>query len=245
MVSRVADYRVAGGLEGKFFAHMEEMDLCWRLRERGKGIMYIPQSVVYHVGGAKLSKENPRKTYLNFRNNLLMLYKNLPANEIKNIMLKRAWMDILAMLPFLLKGDIENFKAVTSARKDYARMKVDYASVRNETLEKTSETIIPERINNSILWQFYAKGHKLFTQLNNLSTPLSNSLSTSLHHLFSLSLSFSRSLFLSLSLSLCLSHSIFPFLSPSLSLSPPPLSTTHPLHCFFPRGPAPRVVRAL
>ena len=164
---RLADYRDAGGLDGKFFAHMEEIDLCWRLRARGKSIMYIPQSVVYHVGGATLSKENPRKTYLNFRNNLLMLYKNLPANEIKDIMLKRAWMDRLAMLQFLLKGDIENFKAVTSARKDYARMKVDYASVRNENLEKTSETIIPERINNSILWQFYAKGHKLFTQLNN------------------------------------------------------------------------------
>ena len=74
---RLKDYREAGGLDGRFFAHMEEIDLCWRLRARGRGIVCIPQSEVYHVGGATLAKENPRKTFLNFRNNLLMLYKNL------------------------------------------------------------------------------------------------------------------------------------------------------------------------
>ena len=72
---RLADYREVGGLDDHFFAHMEEIDLCWRLRSRGKKLVCIPQSVVYHVGGATLKKENPRKTFLNFRNNLLMLYK--------------------------------------------------------------------------------------------------------------------------------------------------------------------------
>ena len=82
LLVRTADYREAGGLDARFFAHMEEIDLCWRLRSRGRGIVCIPQSVVFHVGGATLNKNNPRKTYLNFRNNLLMLYKNLPEEEL-------------------------------------------------------------------------------------------------------------------------------------------------------------------
>ncbi|MBQ2293175.1 MAG: glycosyltransferase, partial [Bacteroidaceae bacterium] len=90
LMIRAEDYRAAGGLDGTFFAHMEEIDLCWRLRSRGRGIVCIPQSCVYHVGGATLNKSNPRKTYLNFRNNLLMLYKNLPENELSHVMFVRA-----------------------------------------------------------------------------------------------------------------------------------------------------------
>lgn len=78
---RLADYKDVGGLDDRFFAHMEEVDMCWRLRARGRQIVCIPQSVVYHVGGATLKKENPRKTFLNFRNNLIMLYKNLPSSN--------------------------------------------------------------------------------------------------------------------------------------------------------------------
>ena len=83
---RLADYREAGGLDGRFFAHMEEIDLCWRLRARGRQLACIPQSVVFHVGGATLKKENPRKTFLNFRNNLVMLYKNLPQEDLASVM---------------------------------------------------------------------------------------------------------------------------------------------------------------
>ena len=83
---RLKDYREAGGLDGRFFAHMEEIDLCWRLRARGRQIACVPQSVVYHVGGATLKKENPRKTFLNFRNNLVMLYKNLPSKDFASVM---------------------------------------------------------------------------------------------------------------------------------------------------------------
>ncbi len=75
-----------GGLDGRFFAHMEEIDLCWRLRSRNREIVCVPQSIVYHVGGATLKKENPRKTFLNFRNNLVMLYKNLPQKELNKVM---------------------------------------------------------------------------------------------------------------------------------------------------------------
>ena len=85
LMIRLDVYKQVGGLDGRFFAHMEEIDLCWRLRSRGYGIYCIPQSEVYHVGGATLKKENPRKTFLNFRNNLLMLYKNLPEKELKSV----------------------------------------------------------------------------------------------------------------------------------------------------------------
>ena len=85
---------------------MEEIDLCWRLRSRGYELVCLPQSVVYHVGGATLKKENPRKTFLNFRNNLLMLYKNLPAEELVSVMRTRTCLDYLAALFFLLKGDV-------------------------------------------------------------------------------------------------------------------------------------------
>ena len=98
-------YKNNGGLDGRFFAHMEEIDLCWRLRSRGYRIACVPQSHVYHVGGATLKKENPQKTYLNFRNNLLMIYKNAPDCQLKKIMLFRKVFDNVAALKFLASGD--------------------------------------------------------------------------------------------------------------------------------------------
>lgn len=97
------DYREAGGLDGRFFAHMEEIDLCWRFRSRGRGLVCIPQSVVYHVGAATLKKESPRKTYLNFRNNLLMLYKNLPEKELNKVLCVRGFLDRIAAVVFYLR----------------------------------------------------------------------------------------------------------------------------------------------
>lgn len=104
LVIRRVDYKEVGGLDGRFFAHMEEIDLCWRLRSRGREIVCVPQSKVYHVGGATLKKENPRKTFLNFRNNLVMLYKNLPAEELNKVMRIRACLDYVAAFNFLLHG---------------------------------------------------------------------------------------------------------------------------------------------
>lgn len=162
---RLKDYRDAGGLDGRFFAHMEEIDLCWRLRARGRLLVCIPQSVVYHVGGATLKKENPRKTFLNFRNNLVMLYKNLPQAELAPVMRVRAVLDYVAALSFLLKGQIPNALAVLRARRAYHSLRSSYAVAREENLEKTSLPVIPERTKNSILAQFYLHGKKFFSQL--------------------------------------------------------------------------------
>ena len=165
---RLADYREAGGLDGRFFAHMEEIDLCWRLRSRGRKIVCIPQSTVYHVGGATLKKENPRKTFLNFRNNLVMLYKNLPQEELNKVMRIRTCLDYLAAFNFLLQGHWDNASAVMRARKEYKLLCPSFSLSREENMRKKTLNPIPERTKSSILWQFYARGCKRFSQLSDL-----------------------------------------------------------------------------
>jgi GT2 family glycosyltransferase len=162
---RLKDYRESGGLDGRFFAHMEEIDLCWRLRSRGRGIVCIPQSTVYHVGAATLKKENPRKTFLNFRNNLLMLYKNLPEKELKRVMFIREVLDGVAALVFLLKGEKEAARAVLQARKEFKRIRPDFEASRAENLEKAVSAVIPERVDYSILWKYHAGRKKVFSSL--------------------------------------------------------------------------------
>lgn len=162
---RLRDYWEAGGLDGRFFAHMEEIDLCWRLRARGKSLVCIPQSTVFHVGGATLKKENPHKTFLNFRNNLVMLYKNLPEEDLASVMRVRAVLDYIAALNFALKGQFSNTWAVFRARRAYTSLRVSFTASREENIKKTSLSIIPERTKNSILAQFYLHGKKFFSQL--------------------------------------------------------------------------------
>ncbi len=162
---RLKDYWEAGGLDGRFFAHMEEIDLCWRLRARGRLLMCVPQSVVYHVGAATLKKENPRKTYLNFRNNLLMLYKNLPAGELNGVMRVRWLLDQVAALFFLLKGQWDNACAVWRARREFRRIRPSFHSSRQENEKKSCESVIPERAAYSILVRYYLLGKKRFSDL--------------------------------------------------------------------------------
>lgn len=162
---RLADYREVGGLDGHFFAHMEEIDLCWRLRSRGKKLVCIPQSVVYHVGGATLKKENPRKTFLNFRNNLLMLYKNLPDKDLKPVMRLRFWLDYLAAFKFFLTGHVANAKAVYQARCEFYQLLPQFEHKRMENMRKMVLTEIPELKSYSLLWQFYLKGRKHYSEL--------------------------------------------------------------------------------
>lgn len=148
-------YKNNGGLDGRFFAHMEEIDLCWRLRSRGYRIACVPQSHVYHVGGATLKKENPQKTYLNFRNNLLMIYKNASDCQLKKIMLFRKVFDNVAALKFLASGDYAAFKAVRKARRDFNAMRAGYDKARAENMKLAVTTRIPEVLESSILYKYY------------------------------------------------------------------------------------------
>jgi len=158
-------YIEAGGLDARFFAHQEEIDLCWRLRSRGYGIVCIPQSIVYHVGGGTLPKENPHKTYLNFRNNLLLLYKNMPRKDLRAVMLWRCLLDAAAALRFLAGGQWAACKAVVQAHLDFRKMRRDFKADRDRNL---AATVVPScQILSPInlLWQYYARGRHTFSEL--------------------------------------------------------------------------------
>lgn len=115
MFIRASLYHQVGGLDKDFFAHMEEIDICWRLKQLGYKVMYCGQSEVYHIGGGSLDKSSPRKTYLNIRNNNIMLYKNLPASQLYQVFFMRFFLDFLAAFKFLCDGGFRHFLAVTRA----------------------------------------------------------------------------------------------------------------------------------
>ena len=164
LLIRSRDYWQAGGLDGRFFAHQEEIDLCWRLRSRGRGVVCVPQSVAYHLGGGTLPQGNPRKTFLNFRNNLLLLYKNLPEHCLRPVMRRRFWLDALASVQFLLTGQWGSFRAVWQGRSAFRRMRPDFVADRQENLRLAVCDPLAESVG-SILWQYYIKKKKTFSQL--------------------------------------------------------------------------------
>lgn len=165
MMIRSQDYWQVGGLDGRFFAHQEEIDLCWRLRSRGRGIVCIPDSIVYHLGGGTLPQGNPRKTFLNFRNNLLLLYKNLPQERLEPVMRIRFWLDALASLKFLLTFQWGSFLAVWRARREYHRIRADFQQDRDRNLALGILSPVPEQSTFSLLYQYYVKGRKKYSQL--------------------------------------------------------------------------------
>ena len=146
MLIRRDVYLAVGGLDALFFAHQEEIDLCWRLNARGYKLMAVPQSVVYHVGGGTLEYENPRKTFLNFRNNLLMLYKNLPTAKWLLVMLIRLPLDYVAALQMLCSAKCLNAKAVLQARCAFWKLRTKYKNIRKDNL-RNAKTPVPTTIS--------------------------------------------------------------------------------------------------
>ena len=166
LMIRSADYNKVGGLDGRFFAHCEEIDMCWRLRLLGRKIFCIPESVVYHWGGGTLPKTNSRKTFLNFRNNLTMLYKNLPEKDLKKVMRRRFFMDYLAALAtLLLNRNIEDFKAIFRARKAFKEWRGEFENDRQKIQASAVVSDIPEQYKFSVVWKYYLKGIKKFSDL--------------------------------------------------------------------------------
>ena len=154
-------YHDVGGLDKDFFAHMEEIDLCWRIRLAGYDLTMVPSSCVYHLGGGSLAYGNPRKTYLNFRNNLLLLYKNLPAEEGKRLLLVRRMMDTLAFGMAVAKFHFGDAWAIIRAHRDFRRDRSRYTSQPTVNLLRQ---LPEERVN--IITAHYLRGIKLFTDLN-------------------------------------------------------------------------------
>ena len=150
-------YLRLGGLDKDFFAHMEEIDLCCRMIAAGYRVVAITDTYVYHVGGASLPKHNPQKTYLNFRNNLLLLYKNLPAAEGRKKIFIRRLADTLAFGMFILKGEWGDAKAILKAHGDYRKMKHLY-----HPAEEGSKNPLSSR---SIIADYYLRGKKKYSEL--------------------------------------------------------------------------------
>ena len=152
-------YRVAGGLDEAFFAHMEEIDLCWRLKNGGYTLKVVPSSVVYHLGGGSLPMNHPRKLFLNYRNNLLMLHKNLCAKQRKKIFFARVLLDTMAGGLFLLKGQWSNTRSVIRAYKAFREMRKAYP-VPESSISLSG--IYPR----SIVLEYFLRGKKKFSDLN-------------------------------------------------------------------------------
>ena len=165
LMMRTDVYSKAGGLDELFFAHMEEIDLCWRVRNLGYDIVCLPQSKVYHYGGGSLAMGNPRKTKLNFRNSLLMLYKNLPRSRRRSVIVKRLLLDGVAAINFLLHGEVMQVKAIWDAHREASAMyRSTYRHLAGNTRqEKDIQTFGEEKLN--ILIEYYLKRHKHFSEL--------------------------------------------------------------------------------
>ncbi len=149
-------YKELGGLDKDFFAHMEEIDFCWRVKNAGYSIQYIHNSEVFHVGGGSLPKENPFKTFLNFRNNLFMLHKNLPDDCYKTIIFKRRLLDAVSWLNFMVHLDFKNAKEIIHAHKEYRRA---ISTLNEKRKQIPSKRIHPEMYSKSIVWAFFV-AHK-------------------------------------------------------------------------------------
>lgn len=166
LMIRAKDYWEAGALDARFFAHNEEIDLCWRLRQRGRRVVCIPESEVYHVGGGTLPQGNPMKTFLNFRNNLTMLYKNLPDEELRPVMHMRWLLDHIAALETLIiNRNWHDFIAILRARRAFYKWRHDFDADREAIKMNRKLRTIPEQLPISVVWQYYVKGKKTFSAL--------------------------------------------------------------------------------
>lgn len=155
-------YKEAGGLDEDFFAHMEEIDICWRMKQLGYKIMYCGKSEVYHVGGGSLDKSSPKKTYLNIRNNNTMLYKNLPANQLYPVFIARFFLDLMAAVKFLIDGGVRHFGAVVRAHLGfYFSMKKNRK--KRKSIQKRNVSAI---YGGNIVVSHFFKGVKYFKDLS-------------------------------------------------------------------------------
>jgi GT2 family glycosyltransferase len=165
MIVRSECWFKCGGLDEDFFAHMEEVDLCWRFHHSGYRVSYIPGPVVYHVGGGSLPYESTSKTYLNFRNSLYLLYKNLPDRRLHRILFIRKVLDGLAALLFLVSGKPGHSLAVLRAHMDYYRNLKALKMKRVSAIKTVKGNSSGLMVNKSIVFWFYIKGAKIFTEL--------------------------------------------------------------------------------
>ncbi|PJJ59907.1 glycosyltransferase family 2 protein [Hymenobacter chitinivorans] len=166
MMVRAAAWQQLGGLEPAFFAHMEEIDLCWRLWNAGQQVWYHGGSTVFHVGGGTLHKSNPRKTYLNFRNGLALVYKNVAEPELIRVIGARLVLDWVAALRFLLQGNTADGKAILRAHRDFFNQRRYWQQKRRQHPQKLLTRHRPGVYQGSLVWAYFGKGIRAFSQLS-------------------------------------------------------------------------------
>ncbi len=159
---RAVAFRETGGFDSRFFAHMEEIDLCWRMKNKGYRIMVCPGSTVYHVGGGTLPKSSSRKTYLNFRNSLWLMAKNMPRGAFYGSLLFRKMLDAMAALKFLLSGHPADCFAVIKA---YRAFLLSYRTMRSHS-PKAGSGLPSLMYRRSIAWDYFLRKRKTFTMLD-------------------------------------------------------------------------------
>jgi GT2 family glycosyltransferase len=165
MIVRADAYLRCFGFDEDFFAHMEEIDLCWRFKSAGYHVSFVPDSVVYHVGGGTLPYNSQKKIYLNFRNNLYLLYKNLPSEKLHSTLFIRKVLDGISACIFLITGKFRNFMAVFKAHRDYYR-EINILRKKREIVQNISSSQAPNLIlNKSIVFEFYVRGKKTYSKL--------------------------------------------------------------------------------
>lgn len=157
-------YHQIGGLDEDFFAHMEEIDLCWRLQNAGHEVWVCPQSVVYHVGGGTLQKTNPRKTYYNFRNGLLLLMKNLPKGKVFSVISMRLLLDHVAAYRFLFQGKLGDFKAIAAAHRHFL-LHLKYWRSRRKVVDGNKAYFGQQVLKGSIVYRHFVKKSRIFGEV--------------------------------------------------------------------------------
>lgn len=162
MFVRADLYHSLGGLDEDFFAHMEEIDFCWRLKNAGFKVMYCPSSIIYHVGGGTLPKSSSRKTYLNFRNNSFLMYKNLPKDRLLRVFIARYFLDAVASLKFLLQGGFKDFTAVLRAHASFWRNHAKFKKKR----AGYKHNYVSQVYQSNIAVDYFLKRKTRFTDLD-------------------------------------------------------------------------------
>jgi GT2 family glycosyltransferase len=154
------------GFDADFHAHMEEIDLCWRLKNRGYKVAVCPKSKVFHLGGGTLSYGSPTKIYLNFRNNLFLLYKNLPQGKLYKTLIIRMILDGVAAVQFLVTGQLKAFVRVLAAHRDFYKSLGILKKKRKEMLSKTVNSVHPEIYKGSLIFDFFIAGKRKYSSLH-------------------------------------------------------------------------------
>ena len=165
MFVRASLFHQVGGFDADFWAHMEEIDLCWRLKNQGYRIVFSPESTVYHLGGGTLSYDNPTKLFLNFRNNLWLLYKNLPGNQLITILGVRMILDAVAAFKLLAEFNLNGIRSVLKAHYHFYRSLPELQRKRRQLHQDGHFSAPAKKFPRSIVFQFYVRKRNWFGEI--------------------------------------------------------------------------------